>query len=54
MAKGARERSTVCQFSKWRKTGFLRDFLVRGEDIGKKPISEMVRGDEKPGFCEDI
>jgi hypothetical protein len=54
MAKEARERSTVCQFSKWRETGFLREFLVRGEDIGKNPVSEMVRGGEKPGFCEDI
>jgi hypothetical protein len=54
MAKEARERSTVFQFSKWRETGFLREFLVRGEDIGKNPVSEMVRGGEKPGFCEDI
>ncbi|MBD0339882.1 MAG: hypothetical protein ICV61_02990 [Microcoleus sp. Co-bin12] len=54
MAKGARERSTVCQFSKWRETGFLLEFLVRGEDIGKNQVSEMVRGGEKPGFCEDI
>jgi hypothetical protein len=27
---------------------------MRGEDIGKNPVSEMVRGGEKPGFCEDI
>ena len=53
MAKGARERSTVCQFS-WRETWFFREFLVRGEDIGKNPVSEMVRRGEKPGFCEDI
>ncbi|TAE83962.1 MAG: hypothetical protein EAZ60_07080 [Oscillatoriales cyanobacterium] len=25
-----------------------------GEDIGKNPVSEMVGGAEKPGFCEDI
>jgi hypothetical protein len=42
MAKGARERSTVFQFSKWRETGFLREFLVRGEDIGKNPVSEIA------------
>jgi|GEM_PF-2479944 len=42
MAKGARERSTILQFSKWRETGFLREFLVRGEDIGKNPVSEIV------------
>jgi len=27
---------------------------MRGEDIGKNPVSEMVGGGEKPGFCEDI
>jgi len=27
---------------------------MRGEDIGKNPVSEIVRGGEKPGFCEDI
>jgi len=27
---------------------------MKGEDIGKNPVSEMVRGGEKPGFCEDI
>ncbi|MEG4116220.1 hypothetical protein QUA43_01825 [Microcoleus sp. N9_B4] len=38
----------------WRETGFLRRYLIGGEDIGNNPVSEMVRGDEKPGFCEDI
>jgi len=38
----------------WRETGFLRRYLIGGEDIGKNPVSEMVRGGEKPGFCEDI
>jgi hypothetical protein len=28
---------------------FARIF-VRGEDIGKNPVSEMVRGGEKPGL----
>jgi hypothetical protein len=27
---------------------------MRGEDIGKNPVSEIVRGSEKPGFCQDI
>jgi len=38
----------------WRETGFLRRYSVKGEDIGKNPVSEMVCGGEKPGFCEDI
>ena len=25
-----------------------------GEDIGKNPVSEIVRGGEKPGFCENF
>jgi hypothetical protein len=28
--------------------------LVLGEDIGKNPVSEIVKAAEKPGFCEDI
>jgi len=43
MAKGARERSTVFQVSKWRETGFLRRYLIGGEDIGKNPVSEIVK-----------
>jgi hypothetical protein len=38
----------------WRETGFLRRYSMGCEDIGKNPVSEMVRGGEKPGFCEDI
>jgi len=27
---------------------------MKGEDIEKNPVSEIVRRSEKPGFCEDI
>ncbi|MCC3585954.1 MAG: hypothetical protein JGK31_18170 [Microcoleus sp. PH2017_30_WIL_O_A] len=41
-------------FDGWRETGFLRRYSMRGEDIGKNPVSETVGGGEKPGFYEDI
>ena len=28
----------------WRETGFLRGFSMRGEDMGKNPVSGIVGG----------
>jgi hypothetical protein len=27
----------------WRETGFLPRYLIGGEDIGKNPVSEIVK-----------
>jgi hypothetical protein len=35
-------------FDEWRETGFLREYLVTGEEMGKNPVSKIVRGGQKP------
>jgi len=36
------------------ETGFLRDPLLRCEDLGKNPVSKDWMGCQKPGFCQNI
>jgi hypothetical protein len=35
------------------ETGFLRDTLLRWEDLGKNPVSWMVREGPETGFLRD-
>jgi hypothetical protein len=36
------------------ETGFLREYLLRCEDLGKNPVSKDWVGGQKPGFFEII
>ena len=38
----------------WPETGFLREYFVTGEEIGKNPVSLIVDGGQKPGFCDRL
>ncbi|MEZ2226706.1 MULTISPECIES: hypothetical protein [unclassified Microcoleus] len=34
----------------WPETGFLRAYLVTGEEMGKNPVSEIVQKCDRPFF----
>ncbi|MFM9268566.1 hypothetical protein [Tychonema sp. BBK16] len=34
----------------WPETGFLREYLVTGEEMGKNPVSSIVRECPETGF----
>jgi hypothetical protein len=36
------------------ETGFLREYFVIGEEMGKNPVSKDGASAQKPGFCENI
>jgi len=38
----------------WPETGFLPEYLLRCEDLGKNPVSQDWVGGQKPGFCQNI
>jgi hypothetical protein len=37
----------------WPETGFLREYLIRGKDIGKNPVAEIVGGWPETGFLRE-